>query len=52
VPGQAATTDRRSNPKIAAARLSRTGKAQEKKNCDPPYTIDPNGIRRVKHECL
>ena len=52
VPGQAATTDRRSNPKTGAARLSKTGKAQEKKNCDPPYTIDPSGIRRVKHECL
>jgi len=49
---QAATTGRRSNPKTAAARLSKTGKAQERKDCDPPYTIDPNGIRRVKHECL
>lgn len=49
---QAAATDRRSNPKTAAARLSKTGKPQEKKDCDPPYTIDPNGIRRVKHECL
>jgi hypothetical protein len=32
--------------------LSKTGKARATKNCDPPYTIDPNGIRRVKHECL
>jgi len=49
---QAAATARRSNPKTAAARLSKTGKARATKNCDPPYTIDPNGIRRVKHECL
>jgi Protein kinase domain. len=49
---QAAATDRRSNPKTAAARLLKTGKPQEKKDCDPPYTIDSNGIRRVKHECL
>jgi serine/threonine-protein kinase len=44
--------DRRSNARIAAAGLSRTGKPQEKKNCDPPYYIDPNGIRRIRHECL
>jgi serine/threonine-protein kinase len=49
---RAAAADRRSNAKIAAAGLSRTGKPQEKKNCDPPYYIDPNGIRRIRHECL
>ena len=42
--------DRRSNPKTAIPRVSKIGKTR--KNCDPPYTIDSNGIRRVKHECL
>ena len=51
-PGPAATSDRRLNPKPASVRLSKASKPREKKNCDPPYTIDPNGIRRVKHECL
>jgi serine/threonine protein kinase len=45
-----ATTERRSNPKTLATRPSSTSKAH--KNCDPPYTIDPKGIRRVKAECL
>jgi Serine/threonine protein kinase len=43
-------SERRSNPKTAATRLSSTSRAH--KHCDPPYTIDPSGIRRVKAECL
>ncbi len=45
-----AAIERRSNPKTAATKLSSTSRAR--KHCDPPYTIDPSGIRRVKAECL
>jgi serine/threonine-protein kinase len=41
-----------SRPKTAAARLAKAGKRHGRLECDPPYTIDPNGIRRVKRECL
>ena len=44
--------DHRPNAKTAVAGLSKTGRLQGKRNCDPPYFIDPSGIRRVKRECL
>jgi serine/threonine-protein kinase len=49
---QAVASDHRSNPRTTVANLSKAGRPQRRKNCDPPYTIDPNGIRRVKGECL
>jgi hypothetical protein len=44
--------DHRPNAKTAVAGLSKIGRPQRKRNCDPPYFIDPSGIRRVKRECL
>jgi serine/threonine-protein kinase len=41
----------RTTPKPTFVKAKKLGKAQKQKDCDPPYYIDPNGIRRVKHEC-
>jgi len=46
----AVAPNRHAKPKTATARLSKAVKG--KGNCDPPYIIDSNGIRRVKPECL
>jgi serine/threonine-protein kinase len=46
----AVAPNRHAKPKTTTAKLLKTVKG--KRNCDPPYTIDPNGIRRVKPECL
>jgi len=47
-----AVTHRRPSPKTAAASLSKAGGSHGKGNCDPPYTVDANGIRRVRNECF
>jgi serine/threonine-protein kinase len=49
-PRSTAASERHSHPKTAATRLSSASRVR--KHCDPPYTIDPSGIRRVKAECL
>jgi serine/threonine protein kinase len=49
---KSAGTALRSARKPAIAKAKRLGKVQRTKDCDPPYSIDPNGIRRVKSDCL
>jgi serine/threonine protein kinase len=39
-------------PKLQTVKLSKTNKQTGKKNCNPPFNIDSQGIRRVKPECL
>jgi serine/threonine-protein kinase len=38
--------------KPTSARTQRLVNSQKQKDCNPPYYMDPNGIRRVKDECL
>ena len=46
------TTNRRSPNKPTVAKVQKTVKSRKPKDCNPPYSIDANGIRRVKSECL
>jgi serine/threonine protein kinase len=41
---------RKSKP--LSANASKVGKKSNEESCDPPYTIDARGIRRVKSHCL
>jgi eukaryotic-like serine/threonine-protein kinase len=43
---------RRGSAKPAAARPAKLRRPAAKKNCDPPYYLDFQGIRRVKPQCL
>ena len=45
-------TNHRALPKTAIAKLLSAGKPRKKKDCNPPYYIDPSGIRRIKDECF
>jgi serine/threonine-protein kinase len=45
-------TSHRSIAKAGSAKFQTTGKQREKRDCNPPYYIDPSGIRRIKDECF
>jgi eukaryotic-like serine/threonine-protein kinase len=49
---KALSTSHRSTAKPVGVKLQTGGKPRAKKDCNPPYYIDPNGIRRVKDGCL
>jgi serine/threonine protein kinase len=42
----------RRGAKAKHGKISRATRASAKKNCNPPYTFDAQGIRRVKPYCL
>jgi serine/threonine-protein kinase len=51
-PAQSPATSHRTTLKPGIAKLQNIGKSKKKKDCNPPYTIDPSGIRRIKDECF
>lgn len=50
--GAAGGPSRRGTAKAASAKLGKSRKRAARKNCDPPYYVDSQGIRRVKRDCL
>jgi serine/threonine-protein kinase len=47
----AGARDHRRSAKAAAAKVAKANRPAQKKDCNPPYFIDDQGIRRVKPQC-